>query len=224
MRMLADGERSLMRSVQVRTVAPEARVTAQDFELRSVEDDGLYLEGVACPFNVWTDVGSYDERFAPTIFDTTLSRNPDRVPLMVGHKVSDIAIGRPVEWLKEDGCLRGIWRFDSRDEARETARMAADGILTGLSVHFVPGRKRSDNTIERDADNGNRPKVTRHNARLLEVSLVSVPAYEGASVTLVRTAGIAELEAAADEADRAARLRAQVLALRTRAARLEVMR
>lgn len=204
----------------VHSRAPEVRVSDQSFHLRSTAADGKYLEGVAVPFDRWQDVGPYDERFQPGVFDTTLSRSPDRVPLLVNHDVSAIAVGRPVEWIKDTDALRGVWKFDSRAEAQEVARMAEDGILTGLSVHFQPGRKKADNTVERvDQADGKTPrmKVTRHNARLLEVSLVSVPAYEGAEISLVRTAGItADLADAAAGTPRADDARAALQDLRAK--------
>ena len=205
-------------TVPVRRRAEEVRVATDTFELRAVDDDGVYLEGVAAPYMQWVDVGSYDERFAPQVFETTLNRNPDRVPLCVNHKISDIAVGRPVQWDDSSEALRGVWRFDSRAEAQEVARMAREGILTGLSVHFQPGRKKSDNTVER-TDEG-RARVTRRKARLIEVSLVTVPAIEDAAVTVVRTKGISDLEQQLVDAGRGDELRAEMASLRARLAQI----
>lgn len=175
----------------VRHEATETRLAATDFQLRSTSADGKYLEGVAAPLNRWQDVGAYDEMLTSGVFDTSLSRYSDRIPLMVNHDVKKIPVAKPVEWRKQDTALVGVWRFDSRQAAVEAHRLAEDGMLTGLSVHFQPGKKKGDNVV--DADGDGRPRVRRMQARLMEVSLVSVPAYPDAEITVVRTAGVEDL-------------------------------
>lgn len=165
---------------------------AGTFEIRNAEAGGRYLEGVAATFDQWNDVGPYDEALSPEVFATSLSRSRDRINLHVQHDIEKVAVGKPVEWHPSDTELRGVWKFDTRDEAQEAARLAAEGFLPGLSVHFIPGKKAGDNVV--DTHEG-RDRVRRvRNARLMEVSLVTVPAYEDAHVSLVRGASVSELE------------------------------
>ena len=95
-------------------------------------------------------------------------------------------VGTAETWLHGDG-LDGVWRLSDSAEAQQLARSAADGAL-GLSVGFQPIRDR----LHQKA--GGRDWIVREECRLMETSLVSVPAYEGAQVTLVRSAYVPAVE------------------------------
>ena len=76
---------------------------------------------------------------------------------------------------EEDDGAYGTFRLADTDRAREARSLAADGILTGLSVGFTG--------IEARAGKGSR---THTKANLMEVSLVTFPAYAQAGVLAVR--------------------------------------
>lgn len=202
-------------SIPVERDDEQVRFASDHFQLRSTGVDGKYLEGVAAPLGKWQDIGPYEERLDKGVFDTTLSRYSEKIPLMVNHEIHKLAVAMPVKWRKSDEALTGVWKFDTRQEAVEIHRMAEDGLLTSLSVHFAPGKKKGDNVVDTDGD---RHRVTRMQARLLEVSLVSVPAYEDARVSLVRTAGLSEIEelVAQDHTPRADEMRARFAELQER--------
>ena len=173
-------------SASVRVMPTEVR-DSEFLELRGSEVDGRELEGVAATYNDWVDVGPFQERMAPGVFDTTLSRHKDDIKLLVSHENRAIPVATPVEWRRFEDRLVGVWRFGSHDEAVKVHRAVAEGMLTGLSVGFNPGKSDGDSVWSDDGG-----QVTRHQARLLEVSLVATPANPGAKVTEVRTAGVPE--------------------------------
>lgn len=191
----------------IRTLPSEARYVA-DFECRS-ETDGRYVDLVATTYDNPVDVGPFVETMSRGVFDETLSRHADNVKLLVAHDHRMIGVGTPVEWRKGDTELGVTYRFGSHSEAQEIAARAADGMFGGCSVSFMPGKKDGDNEWSAD-----KRQVRRNRARLLEVSLVTIPANADARLVAVRTAGIPE-EIATPRMD-AARAIVERVALRNR--------
>lgn len=172
-----------MESVTLR--APEVR-TFPALEIRELDrsESGLWLEGRAVPYGEWTDVGWFMERFERGAFTKSIKESARGLPLLLWHDSRTFPIGVSTEWRESDAGLDGVWKLDQQDpRAVEGARKARDGMLTGLSVGFVPFPERD--TIDID-DNG-LPWITRSEARLSEVSLTPTPAYAGAQVALVRS-------------------------------------
>jgi HK97 family phage prohead protease len=158
------------------------------YELRSVDADADLLECTVTTYGNWTDVGSFEERMMPGVFDATLSRHADSVKLVVGH-IDDVpAVGTPIEWQKSEKELRAIYRFGSTAECRKAYTEAKEGLYGGVSVGFLPGRKDGDSVWEM-VDGV--PRVTRYQARLLHVGLVTVPANADALYS-VRSLGVPE--------------------------------
>jgi HK97 family phage prohead protease len=194
---------------QVRNLPPEARAVLGGLEVRDI--DGRHLVAVVTTFDSWEDVGPYEERMAPTVFDTSLARTPG-IPLLVGHQRDGAAVGKAVDWIKGTAELRGVFRFGSHTQAQAVADEAADEMYGGVSVGFYPGRKPGDSEWSHD-----RTRVTRHHARLGEVSLVTVPANQDARILAVRTLGAPDPERHVNrrEAEQIlARLRASAVDLR----------
>jgi len=146
-------------------------------EIRAVDIDERIITGVCAPY----DEVSYlvpdpsGERIVRGAFTKSLRQRHDRILMFRGHD-HDRAIARSRSFDDGDAGLVGV--FHARpslagDEALEEAR---DGYLPGLSIGF-----RAMNT-RRGAD-GVR-EVTE--AALIEVSLVTIPAYAGAQVLAVR--------------------------------------
>jgi HK97 family phage prohead protease len=167
----------------VRTMGSEARYVAE-FECRA-EADGRYIDLVATTYENPVDIGPFIEVMTRGVFDETLSRRSDNIKLLVGHDHgAPSAVGTPVEWRKGDTELGVTYRFGNHAEAQEIAARAADGMFGGCSVSFLPGKKDGDNQWSDD-----KRHVRRNRARLLEVSLVTVPANADARLVAVRTAG-----------------------------------
>ncbi len=170
---------------KVQNVASEVREHV-GFEFRDAEADGSYLTGVVTTYNDPVDIGPFVEVMDDGVFDVSLSRNADKIPLLLQHDSKKPAVAKVERWERSDTDLRGVWKFGTHAEARDAAQLCRESMLTGLSVGFQPGKQPGDNTWT-DTELGSR--VVRHNARLLEVSLVTVPANPGAGVTAIRTAG-----------------------------------
>lgn len=167
----------------VRTLPSESRYV-ETFQCRA-EGDGRYIDLVATTYDNEVDVGPFVEVMARGVFDETLSRHADNVKLLVAHDRHMIGVGTPVEWRKGDSELGVTYRFGSHVQAQEIAARAADGMFGGCSVSFLPGKKDGDNEWSPD-----RRYVRRNRARLLEVSLVTIPANADARLVAVRTAGV----------------------------------
>jgi hypothetical protein len=146
-------------------------------EIRNVNMDERTITGVCAPY----DEISYlvpdpnGERIRRGAFNKSLRQRSDKVLLFRGHN-HERAVARSRSFDDGEAGLVGI--FHARpslvgDEALEEAR---DGYLPGMSVGFRPLQ-------ERRAPDGVREIVE---AALLEVSLVTIPAYEGAAVLAVR--------------------------------------
>ena len=172
-----------MESVTLR--APEVRTfPALEFRETQVSESGLWLEGRAVPYDEWTDVGWFMERFTPGAFAKSIKEAALGLPLLLWHNNRTFPIGVSHKWRESDAGLDGVWRLDQQDPlAVEGARKARNGMLTGLSVGFGMMPERDDVEID---DNG-LPWITRNEARLMEVSLTPTPAYAGAQVSLVRS-------------------------------------
>ena len=168
---------------KIRVVPPERRYVDQ-FDV-TTDTDGRYLEAVVTTYGDWKDIGPFHERMMPTVFQQSIDRNGDNIKLIVGHAHRDMpAVGTPVQWSQSDQMLHAVWRFGSHKEADAAHQAAAEGMFGGVSVGFQPGKNDGDNEWSPDLK-----RVTRHNARLLEVSLVVVPANEDAKIVAVRTMG-----------------------------------
>ena len=154
-------------------------------QLREAEVEGRSMTGLAAPYGETIPVGSYLETLGPSVFAKSIKEAARALPLLAFHNSESFPVGKAVEWEETRSGLVGTWLFDSRDEASEAHRMAAEGFISGLSVGFQPIRSTVD-----PGDDTTPPHVLREEARLLEVSLVPTPAYPSAQVTLVRTAGL----------------------------------
>jgi HK97 family phage prohead protease len=156
-------------------------------ELRSVQDDGRYLDVVVTTYGNWVDVGPFEERMMKGVFDTSLSRHADSIKLVVGHDDFQPAVGTPVEWSKGDKELRATFKFGTHDEAKRAVQLAEERMFGGVSVAFLPGKKPGDSVWEKTATGA---RVTRHQARLLHVGMVTVPANADSRLLAVRSMGI----------------------------------
>jgi HK97 family phage prohead protease len=177
------------------TIAPEARIYRSALQLVDSAADtspagGGWLYGRAVPYDTDTDVGFYIEQMAPGVFAKSIAESARALPLLLWHDNQTWPIGAAHTWDDTDTGLDAVWRLSDDDQARRARQLADTGMLTGLSVGFVPVR--SEWTMVSDEewnpDLGIKDTVRRIEGRLVEVSLTPTPAYAEAGVTLVRTA------------------------------------
>lgn len=150
-------------------------------ELRRAEVSGNRLAGHAAVYGQPTQIRGAWEQIAPGAFDAALGRGDDVVALR-DHDPS-LLLGRT---------KAGTLRLDVDDEglsfevdlpdteyARDVRELVTRGDLAGASFGFLPGA----DTWGKGPDGG-RLRTHTSVARLVDVSVVSIPAYEGTSVAL----------------------------------------
>ena len=152
--------------------------------------DGRTIEGRAVPYGVIASVvdpgrgPSYREGFAAGAF-RRVAKAASRILLRYEHRDDLMSVIGPAEDLeeREDG-LYGSWRATGAPGDHALALIEA-GVLTGLSVGFVPLRR---DRAEADG------VIWRRSCHLEEVSLTMSPAYAESRVLAVRHELPPELE------------------------------
>lgn len=171
-------------------------------QLRQVEttDSLSMLRGLAVPYGTETDIGWFLESFAPGSLGKSARESAAALPLLLFHDDGQLPVGSIDQWDEQQAGLYGVWRIADDPIAQSAAKSAKDGHLNFMSVRFQPIR--STWTYVEDPQLMNaKDSVVRNEARLLETSLVSTPAYNGATIEWVRSserrkpAGTPKLEA-----------------------------
>jgi len=180
---------------QVDGGGPEARIIAAGLALSEVETDRGFtmMHGKAAPYGEIAHRAGYKEIWADGLFDESIATLSANLPLMIFHDDMTWPLGHATDWESKPGDgLYGTWALDDSAEAQRTAKMAADGHLSFLSVGYWPLRSDWQITAADDwdpADADTWDTVIRHKARLMETSVVPVPLYHSAQVLLVASAG-----------------------------------
>jgi hypothetical protein len=141
--------------------------------------DSRTITGVCAPYDEisYLTPDPSGERIIRGAFGKSLRQRHDKIFLFRGHDHGR-AVARSQSFEDDESGLVGVFHARSSaigDEALEEVR---DGYLPGMSVGFR-------NVQLRRGDDGAREVVE---AALIEVSLVTIPAYDGARVLSVRHA------------------------------------
>jgi len=149
------------------------------------------MQGMACPYGDVAIGWFFREKLRAGLFDKNLKESGPARPLLLFHDDQTWPIGSSFEWDSQtDDGLLGTWKLDGSGDAQRAAQMAKDGHLTGLSIGYVPILSSWEQTGATEWDPNDVTSldlVERVEARLGEVSLVPVPLWERAGVTLVAT-------------------------------------
>lgn len=142
----------------------------------SVDEQGIF-EGYA---SVSGNVDSDGDIVMPGAFRATLSTGmaKDGVPILLLHNDQRLPVGRSLE-LEEDEhglCIRA--QIADTTDGLDARKLVRNGILRGLSIGYIPTR------AETGADGARR----LYEVELLEISLVTWPANELATVTGYKSA------------------------------------
>lgn len=175
----------------------EGRVLPAALEIRDVEVGKRYIEGRAVPYGTPQNIGFFVEVIEKGAFAKSIREAANGLPLLLFHDSSslDALVGRAESWKEENDGLHGVWKLENHENAQRAADLAASGVLGYMSVGFQPIRS---TTAFEELENGDeRVTITRHEARLLEVSLTPTPAYQAAAVTKVRSLEVSMSEEAA---------------------------
>lgn len=150
-------------------------------ELRSAEVAGNKLAGYAAVYDQATQIRGGWESIAAGAFDASLARGDDVVALR-DHDPA-LLLGRTSSGtLRLSADDKGLtFEVDLPDTAyaRDVRELVGRGDLAGASFGFLPGEDEI-----RVAGDGRQLRTHTSVKRLLDVSVVALPAYEGTSVAL----------------------------------------
>lgn len=184
-----------------RPTAP-ANLHYRTAEIRA-DNEGAGLSGYASHFG---SIDSYGTAVKKGAFTRTLQQRGDRIPVLWNHW-PDSPIGKPVE-LREDDT--GLWFSASISEGtthgRDVMALLRDGVPLGMSFGFETLKSRpleDGDTVDwsqapdfyKDPNQGREYVRIIEEVRLWEISVVTFPANEMATINDVRQA--AQLDALA---------------------------
>ena len=154
-------------------------VEFSDLETRA-EDDGHHIVGLVAPFQSRYETPRYIETLSSGVFDKSIKERGNRIPLLEQHDTQRHPIGMSVSWEKTSSGLIADFKLAGTARGEEARTLAQEGLVTGLSVGFIPVRNKT--TQSRDG----KQHITRLEAKLDHVGLVTQPAYSEAQVLSVR--------------------------------------
>lgn len=146
------------------------------------------ITGYAAVFDSWSETlpafgGTFREKIAPGAFDTVLSRNSPDIRALTEHNTSNV-LGRTPNSLRletDDKGLRVEIDPPATQLGRDTVELVKRGDVDGMSFAFtVPqgGAEWSEDGSER---------TVTEVADLIEVSIVSFPAYQQTVAAVTRS-------------------------------------
>lgn len=141
---------------------------------------GRKLGGYAAVFNQTTDIGPYLERLAPTAFRSVLASPDLDVRGLFNHDPNAI-LARTPNTLRLSTDSHGLqFELDLPDTTvgNDVRTMVDDGLITGCSFGFVAGQQ------DWSKHDGRSLRTHTDVKRLIDVSVVTFPAYEGTDVSL----------------------------------------
>lgn len=149
----------------------------REFDIRETNTELREVSGIAVPYGQVTELGGgMRERF-----DIGSAIPADDAMLFWRH---DEPIGKIIEHEQTDEGLVIRARISSTPRGDEAYTLVRDGVISKFSVGFEPIEQR----IEEDGT------IVRTLANVREVSLVPMPAYDGATLTEVRESAPIEKE------------------------------
>lgn len=149
-------------------------------EFRSAVE-GNTLSGHAAVFDRHAEVGHCWEALAPTAFDQALTRDDD-VLALVNHNASLVlgsTVAGTLRLRSDDRGLAFAVDLPNTSYANDLRELLTRGDMRGMSFGFQPG----ESTLDRAPD-GRQLRTHTSLRRLLDVSVVTYPAYDGTDVSL----------------------------------------
>jgi HK97 family phage prohead protease len=150
-------------------------------KLVAVEPGGAVFRGLAVPFYQSAIVVEPDNRLVAEQFDPqSITELPANIPLLISHRRDEPPAGIidtaavTAYGLGVEGRLIG-----TDDELDGWRKRFAAGLMSSLSIGFVADGRQQ---WQRPQHRGDPPLVIRRGVRIIEISLVSWPAYTGAGI------------------------------------------
>ncbi|WP_169812633.1 phage major capsid protein [Nocardia acidivorans] len=145
------------------------------------DSDGRTIYGRVVPYGEPAEIResgvTYTERFAPGAFSRSIAERGGKVRLFAVHETRRLPIGRATELTEQADGLYGSFAVAATREGDDALELVRSGIVDAFSIGFRPIRQRHESGV-----------TVRTEAALIEVSLVGMPAYEGAQIHGVRSA------------------------------------
>jgi HK97 family phage prohead protease len=141
---------------------------------------GKKLGGYAAVYNQRSDIGAYLEMLAPTAFRSVLASPELDVRGLLNHDPS-LLLARTPHSLRLSSDSHGLeFELDLPDTTagNDVRAMVDAGLITGCSFGFVADQQDWSTHEGRDL------RTHTSVGRLLDVSVVTYPAYEGTNVSL----------------------------------------
>lgn len=148
-------------------------------ELRSVDEPQRLVVGTVAPYDELTYLVNdpNGERIRRGAFRRSIQHRGDKIPLFRNHdRALRLGVSRSFDETAEG--LLGEFRVNDGDPGDALLEDCRNGYFGGLSAGFVP--------LVRDRGTDGAGEVTE--GKLVEVSVVGHPAYEGAGMLAVRNA------------------------------------
>lgn len=139
----------------------------REFEIRNVDSDNREVFGIAVPYEQVTQIGRMKEKFVRN------SVTVNKLPKLFYNHDEPIGIIRSMDD-QPDG-LHITAKISDTIKGQDAWTLVKDGVIRSFSVGFVPVEHSLDGDV-----------VVRQKVELKEVSLVALPAYEGAVITEIR--------------------------------------
>ena len=161
-----------------------------------VEPGGTVFRGLAVPFDSPAYLVEADGRLVAEQFDeASITQPPDNIPLLVGHRRDE----PPAGVITSSGISKFGLAIEGRlvgsdAEVEGWRRKFAHGLMASLSIGFAARGAQDWRAPERV---GAPPIVIRRGVEIVEISLVTWPAYNSAAVVSVN-----QRTAASDESQR----------------------
>jgi len=142
---------------------------------------GRPVYGVAIPYGQVAEVSdgdgfSYLERFEFGACSRTIRERGSKVKLLALHDHRRFPIGKATSLTERSDGLHGEFAIPETREGDDVLTLIRDGVLDSFSIGFRGIRERTEGGVR-----------VRTEVALIEVSLVGLPAYEGALVGRVRS-------------------------------------
>jgi HK97 family phage prohead protease len=187
----------------------EKRAFLCEVRTREDEERGKILEGVPIVFNQKTNIGWFDEIIEPGALDKADMKD---VRFLVNHDVKSIPFARSRNnnknstmqlEVKKDGLhIRVDLDTENNPRAQELYSAVERGDVDQMSFMF-----RVDGERWEDLDSDHPTRHITSFSKIIEVSAVTFPAYEGTSINARSTDdGHASLESAKEALDNARKL------------------
>lgn len=148
-------------------------------EIRRVDTGERTVVGIAAPYGELTYLAGdpAGERFTAGAFHRSIEHRGDKIPLLDNH-IRERVMGYSQRFDETETELVGTFRINEGADGDRLLEDLSHGYYSGMSVGFLSMKSGRGDDGAREIREG----------KLVEVSLVGIPAYEGAAVLAVRNA------------------------------------